>query len=142
MKAVAACNKITLELTAVIADDRMLVVKSGHGDAGDVEADVASSVEAGGDEILDHLLLTVDGDCLSAGKVGQGDAVTMAVELKVDTAMYQPVAVHPVAEADLVEQVDGRLFENTGAHPRLDVGTVAQLENDRCDATPGEHVGQ
>ena len=48
--------------------------------------------------------------------------------------MDDPLAVHPLADSHLVEQVRGALLEHAGAHAFLHVLAVAVLEDHRLDA--------
>ena len=48
----------------------------------------------------------------------------------------------PLADAHLVEEVDGWLFQHSGADPVFDVVAVAGLENHGIDALQVQQVGQ
>ena len=52
----------------------------------------------------------------------------LAVELQVDAAVDDPLAVEPVGDARFAEQVDRALLEHTGANPVLDVLARPVLE--------------
>ena len=102
-------------------------------DVGDLEHDRAAGVEAGGDQVLDDLLLAVHGDRV-ADEVDEVDAVAAALEGELDAAVGEALAVEAVGEAELAEQLDGRVLEHAGADPLLDVGAVVLLEHDAVDA--------
>ena len=54
----------------------------------------------------------------------------------------EPLALQPLADAGLDEQVDDRLLEDAGADARLDVLAAPVLEDDRLDALAVEEVAR
>ena len=98
--------------------------------------------QARGDEVLDHLLLAVDGDRPPAGELGEVDAVPAPVEAQLEAVVDEALAVQALGDAGGVEQVDRRLLEHAGAHARLDV--VARRASSTTDSMPCrcEQVGQ
>ena len=56
--------------------------------------------------------------------------------------MVEPLAGEPVADAELVQQVDRVLLEQPGADALLDVLAVARLEHDALDARALEQQGE
>ncbi len=58
----------------------------------------------------------------------------LARKLQLDAVVDQPFAPQPLADADLVQQVDRALLEDAGADPLLDVLAAPVLEDDRVDA--------
>ena len=51
--------------------------------------------------------------------------VPPALELQVDTAVFEALGVHPVAQADRAEQFHRARLEQAGPLPRLAVGPAA-----------------
>ena len=66
--------------------------------------------------------------------------VALAVELEVDAAVDDALAVQPLADAGVAEQVDRALLEHAGADPLLDVLARAVLEHDRLDPLAREQL--
>ena len=64
--------------------------------------------------------------------------VALAVELEVDAAVDDALAVEPLRHARVAEEVDRALLEHPGADSLLDVLARAVLEDDRLDPRPGE----
>ena len=64
------------------------------------------------------------------------------VETQLDAVMDQPLAVHPFADARRPQQVRRPLFEDAGAHPRLDVFPGMGLEDDVVDRPRASAGGQ
>jgi hypothetical protein len=60
--------------------------------------------------------------------------------LQVDAVVLETFAVEAVAESGTGERVDGVLFEDAGADPRLDVLPRAVLEDDAVDALEGQQA--
>ena len=112
------------------------------GGVADGEFDLAAGGEAGGDQVFQHLVLGVDGDVLAAGEAGEVDAVAVSVDAQLEAAMLEALAGEAVAEAGLHHEVDGALFEHTGADGRLDGGAGAVFDDDAVDAFEVEEVGE
>ena len=55
--------------------------------------------ETGGDEVLHHLVLAIDGHAAPAGELGEIDAVALALEAQLDAVMDEPLALHALADA-------------------------------------------
>jgi hypothetical protein len=87
-----------------------------HAHVLDLEAQVAAGRGGGGDEVLDHLLLPVDGDGPAARQVAQRDAVAAAVEAQLDAVMDEALALEPLAQPGRPQQVHRALLEHAGAH--------------------------
>ena len=66
----------------------------------------------------------------------------LAVELELDAVVDDPLALQPVADAGLDEEVGDRLLEHAGADPVLDVVAAPVLEHDRLDALAVEELGE
>jgi hypothetical protein len=93
-----------------------------------IEPDVTSGGDACGDQVLHHLLLTVDRD-RTAGQGTEVDTVAASVELEVDTAMDEALAAHPLTHPQGPQEIDGPLLEDTGTDAGLDISAVALLED-------------
>ncbi len=146
VEAVAAGDDVALEgllLARVGERDRRAVgLQAVDRDVLDLEADVAAVAFADGDQVLDDLLLAVDRDRPPAGQRAQVDAVALAVEAQLDPVVDEPLAVQPVAQAGVGQQLDRALLEHPGAHPLLHVLAAARLEHDRPDPLEVEEVRQ
>ena len=146
MEAVAAGDDVAAQLVVgslvAEADARPLALEVVQRDVVDLEAQLAAGLQPRGDEVLDHLLLAVDGDRPPAGELGEVDAVPAPVEAQLEAVVDEALAVQALGDAGRVEQVDGRLLEHAGAHARLDVLARARLEDDRLDAPQVQQVGQ
>ena len=62
------------------------------------------------------------------------DALLVAVEAERHAAVDQALAMHPRADADLVEQFGRALFQHAGADASEHVVLAASLEDDRLDS--------
>ena len=124
-----------------VAHGRGVGVDAVDRDVVDLEHDRVAGAQAGGDQVLDDLLLPVDRDRV-ADEVEEVDAVTAAPEGELDAAVGKALAVEALGEAELAEQLDARVLEHAGADALLDVGAVAVLEHDAVDARGLEQVGE
>ena len=68
-----------------------------------LEAQLAAGLEPRGDQVLDHLLLPVDGDRAPAGQLGEVDPVALAAEAQLDAVVEHALALQPVADAGVGE---------------------------------------
>jgi hypothetical protein len=68
--------------------------------------------------------------------------VVHALEAQRDALVRHALAVEPVGEADLAQQLDGGVFQHARPHPLLHVLAAAGLEHHGVDAGPGEEVRQ
>src|SRR5712691_7050563 len=88
VESVAAGDDVALELVLLSVvrepDPRALGVEVVDADVVDLEQQRESARQARGDQVLHDLRLAVDDDRAAAREVAQRDAVTLAVELKVD----------------------------------------------------------
>ncbi len=100
------------------------------------------SLDAGGDQVLDDLVLGVERDGLAAGQLVQIDPVRLSGEAQVDSPVHGPLALHPFAEAHLGQQIDRALLEHAGPDGRLDLRPAAQLEHDGLDPLQVQEVGE
>src|SRR5580704_4577455 len=79
-------------------------------------------------------MLRINGDGFSAGEVREINAMCALVEAKIHTVMHQSFALQPFAYAGFFQQVNGALFENSGAHALLDVLAAAIFQDYGFDA--------
>ena len=66
---------------------------------GHLEAQVPAVAQARGDEVLDHLLLPVDGDRSPARELAEVDAMAPSIEAQLEAVVHQPFAVQALADA-------------------------------------------
>src|SRR5699024_4818896 len=105
------------------------------------EVQVRTVGDAGGDEVLEHLVLGVEPHG-PADEAGEVDAVAAAVEAQFDAVVPGPLGVDAGVDPGSGEQVDGALFEDPGADGALDLVAFAGLHDDGVDALGGEEVGE
>src|SRR5262249_26511732 len=131
VEAIAAGDHVALELlggaVAQEGDPRALALEVVDGDVGDLEVQRQAGGQARGRQVLYDLGLTVDDDAAPAGQLAHRDVMALAVVLQVDPAVDDPLAVHPLADAGVAQQVDGSLLEDPGADALLDVLARAVL---------------
>ena len=146
MKAVAAGDEVARELARLAgfaeADHRRVRIEVADRYAGNIEADIAARVESRLDQVLDDLVLAVDGHCLARRELGEVDPVRAPREAELDAVMNEPFTLHALADPRLDEQVDCLLLEHSGANALLDILATAVLEHDRFDAGKVQQVGK
>ena len=113
-----------------------------HADVLDLELQRAAGVEPRADQVLDHLLLAVDRDRAAAGERREVDPVAAAVEPQLDPVVHEALALHPLADPGLGEQLDRAVLEHARPDPLLDVLAAADLEHDGLDPVAVEQVRQ
>src|SRR5918999_846490 len=119
-----------------------VAVDPDRADVLDLEQQGRARREAGGDQILDDLLLAVDRDPPAAGELVEGDAVSLAAEAQLDAVVHEALAFQTLADAHLDQEVHRALFEHARANPALDVLAVAVLEDDGVDALEVQQVSE
>jgi hypothetical protein len=146
VEAIAAGHHVATQITPLTAlpiiHDRRSGCEAVHAEGFGVEENLAAGREAGLNQVLDHLLLAVDHDGATAGKVAQGDAVAPAGEAQLDAVVDQALAVHARPGAALAQQIRCSLLEHAGTHTPLDILAVTMLEHDRVHTMPREQVGK
>src|SRR5262249_22342901 len=95
-----------------------------------LEANVASACETRGDQVLADWGLAVDDDALVVGQVGERAGVAHALETQRKTMVHEPLAREPIADAEVVEEIDGALLEQAGALALFAVGAAFRLQQD------------
>ena len=68
--------------------------------------------ESRSDQVLHDLVLAVYRDRATAGELAERDAMTLTLELQVNSAMHKAFAIHPIAHAHRPKQIDRTLLEN------------------------------
>ena len=143
MEAVAAGDRVALEhlVAALVAEAESRPVALGllDGNALDLEQERQPGVEPRRDQVLHHLGLAVEDDRAS-GQLAHRHVVALALELEVDAAVDDPLAVEALADSRVAQEVGGALLEHARTEPVLDVVARAVLEHDRLDALAGEQL--
>ena len=103
------------------------------------EEDLAPRVEPRLYQVFDDLVLAVEGDGL-AGEGVQVDALPPPVELEVDAVVDGALLDHPVADADLFQELRRAVLQHAGPYLRLQVLAAPPLQHDRLYAPPVEQV--
>ena len=112
-----------------------------NGDVGRLEQDLPAIGESARNQVLDHLLLAVDGDALP-DQLLEIDVVQRAVEAEVDAVVEQALALQPLADAGIDQEVARPVLDQPGADAALDIGAAAVLQDDRLDAFEMQEMRQ
>ena len=117
--AVAAGDEVAGELLCLALLGGEADLGAGAGDVVDrldlgLEMDLPAGLQPELDQILQHLVLGIDGDHPAVGELLQVDAVVAAQKADVEAVMDEAFALQPVAGADLGHQVDRALLEHAG----------------------------
>ena len=138
MKSVAAGNEVAVNLVigAVMleAEHRAGGVERADRDVLGLEIQRTRRRGARVDQIPDDFVLSVDGDGLAAGQVGQIDAVPLSLKADVEALVTQPRPSKSGTDAHRVQQVHGALLQDAGLHAVDDVVAAAVLDDDGVDA--------
>lgn len=111
-----------------------------NGDLRRAEDDLAVVREPSSDQVLQHLVLRIDGHGSTTGERMQVDAVSGAVEANLEAVMVETFSLQPFANAGFDHQIDGALFQHAGADRRLDRIARPGLDDHRCNAGEMEQV--
>ncbi len=106
------------------------------------EADLASCPQALAHEVLDDLLLAVDGDSPAARQFAEVDAVAATAEAQVYPVVSHPFTPHALADPALIDEIDGGLLEHPRPNAPFDIIAGLTLEHDRLDAGAMQQVRQ
>ena len=134
--AIAVAAQLVALAAVAVVDARPVGVDPLEGHVVHLEQQRAAGVESRGDQVLDHLLLSVDRDRPPRDELLEGDPVPATVEAQLDPVVDHALAAKAIRKTQLREQVDRALLEHAGANPVLDVVAAAVLEHDRVDALP------
>src|SRR5690242_20394988 len=133
MKAVAACHVIAGELMRdagqLVTQSWMRRVEIQRLHVADVEQNVPARVEARLHEVAYDLVLRINRDGTSSGEFREIDAMSRAVEQKVDALVDEALADHAVTETAFAQQIDRTLLQHTGAKRRFDLRATPCFEN-------------
>ena len=146
MKPVTARDEIRLDdlALALMAEGhlRARAVELLRHHVGDLEQDLPAGRQPRRDQVLDHLLLAVDGDRAAGHQLLECDPVALPAEPQLDAVMDQALAQQPLPRTRADQRVHGALLEHAGPHPVLDVLAAAGLEHDGLDAAQPQQVGE
>lgn len=106
-----------------------------------LEHDRRTGVEASLDQVFDHFLLAVDKDA-PACQILEIDAVALAVEPQMNSAVLETFTVEPFSDAGVSQELGGARFEDPRSHAALDVIAAPILEHHRLDAAAMQEVPQ
>ena len=62
------------------------------------------------------------------------EAVALSAKAEINAVRHQALTVHPLVHADLAQQVDGRLFQDTRANALFYILTRTQFDDDRLNS--------
>jgi len=133
VRAVAAGNEITGELLpfAMVIEvnpgRRRRHVVQAH--VPGVKKDGAASLEPRVNQVFDQLVLCINGDTPATGEVMQIDAMPVSTETELDAAMNETFPLQALAYSDFRQQIDGALFQYSGAHSTLDMLPRVEIEH-------------
>jgi hypothetical protein len=83
-------------------------------------------------------MLRVQRDGAPIRQFGEGNAMPLAIEAKLNTVMHGSLALHAFSKAHFRQQIDRALLKHTGANRRFDVFSAAAFEHDRLNPFPGQ----
>src|SRR5687768_10135887 len=93
---------------------------------GGLEQDLSAVGETARDQILDHLLLAIDGDAL-ADQFLEIDMVQRAGEAEMQTVVEQAFALQALTHAGVDQEVARPMLDQSGADAALDIVAAAAL---------------
>ena len=99
------------------ANARRPMLEVVNADVRHLEQDLSVVLDALGDEVLHHLVLSVDRDDLAAGEFGQRNAMALVVEAQHDPLVDHALAIHPRTDTDVAQQLGGA---HAPSNPRVD----------------------
>ena len=147
MESVATGDDATAQLVVLavggVTDDGGVAVDLVDGHVRRLEHDRVSGGQAGGDEVLDDLLLAVDGDRM-ADQLVEVEAMPATFEGQFDAPVGQALAVEPLGHAQLAQQGDSWVLEYASADAMLDVlaGRGVRARHCRCPGRRGRGRGR
>ena len=98
--------------------------------------------QARGDHVFHDLVLAIDGDAPAAGQARKVDAVPGAGKADLDAVVDEALALEPLAQPGLDQDIDAALLEHAGADATFDIVAAAILHDDGIDAGPLQQMGQ
>src|SRR5262245_15290590 len=119
VKPIAACDEITSNLIGFIVLGEPYLglrrIQLVHADVGDFEQQWSARAQACRNEIFDHFVLPVNDDA-PAGQCRHVNATAVPQDIEVDSVMEETVALKPVADAALDQEINGRLLQDAGSN--------------------------
>jgi hypothetical protein len=137
VEAVATADEIALDfLVAAAMTEANFRICSGdvvQTDVIDLKKNLATISKSLCDQILDDLLLAIDGDAL-ADQLAKVDLVERAVETEMNAIVREPLALHALAHTGVDQEIARPLLDQPGADAALDIVAAAILNDDGVDA--------
>src|SRR5262245_52985094 len=119
MKPVATGDEITSNLAGFIVLGELylwvLRIHVAHAHVGNFKQQRCARAHARRNEIFDDLVLPVNGNA-PACQCSQVNAAAVPEDIEVDSVMEETLALKPVADAALDQEVNGGLFQHAGAN--------------------------
>src|ERR1700733_3615646 len=145
MKAITTCDIVTLNLVPIAflvhTDRRSIPIDIMKRHLAAFEAHISPVSQTKGDQILHHLVLSIDGHVL-AREFYERDSVQQAVRSQVDAIMAQAFAIETFAGARLAQHLDAGVFQYPGPDSLLAIIAGSCFENDGADAIEVKQVGK
>lgn len=136
MEAVAASDEIAGDFVRLTifgeADPRGRALEIVDADVVHLEAQMPAALQPRFDQVLDHFVLSVDGDGAASERV-QVDAMGSLVEAQLDAVVDHPLAPHSLADTGFIQQIDGALLQHTCADPLFHVPAGVTFDHHRLD---------
>jgi hypothetical protein len=135
---VASGDEIAHQLLffAVLAEAncRLLAVKVVHADIVDLEEHLTSRGEPGTDQVLNDLVLRVNGDCTAAREFVEIDAMVASAESQLDSVVDEALPLQPLTDTHFNQQINRALLEQPRPDAFFNVLLAARLKDNGLDA--------
>jgi hypothetical protein len=105
-----------------------------HADISRFKENLAAGGDAGVVQVLQNLMLRINGDSFSASELLKIDTVTTTAEAQLDSVVDQAFGFQARSKAHFREQVDRSLLEYSGADALLGILPAAILDYDRLNS--------
>ena len=146
MKPVASRNKIALKYfrrpVFFKPNRRLFTLQPLHTHISRLKNNFSARVQPRRNQILDHFVLGVDHHALAARQIRKIDAVPASAKSQLYAVVHQSLPHHPLAQAKLVQQVHGSLFQHTCPHSLFDVLPRLRFQHDAPYSRPLQQVRQ
>ena len=146
MEAVAAGDEVRFHLVLLFlmyeSNEWPLALEVRESHVFTLEEQGSASLQSRLDQILDQLVLPIDGDRAPARQLRKIDAVSPTVERDMHTLMAHTLTLEPIADPGSDHQVNSRLLQHTGADALDDVLARAVLDDDRLDTRAVQKVSE
>src|SRR5262249_29388957 len=107
----------------------------------DLEQDLPTVGEPACDQVLDHLLLAVDGNAAADERL-EIDLVQHAVHAELDTVVEHGLALEPLADAGPDQEIGRPMLDQAGADAAFDIVAAAVFEDDALDPVEMQEMRQ